>query len=124
MGFMDRYKKTETSRAEDICRYFATLFPDREEMVYPEEVTDSVSVDVHIMMPNENQNFYVVYTVGMSDLPMTLPDKFSGQLHKSHLRSHTHRIPKPSAFVQFPFSADKEIEPFSDSSDKNEDFLC
>ena len=79
MGFMDRFKKTETSKSEDICRYFAALFPDREEMVYPEEITDSVSVDVHIMMPNENQKFYVVYTVGMSNMPMTLPEKFAGQ---------------------------------------------
>ncbi|MBE5881297.1 MAG: suppressor of fused domain protein [Lachnospiraceae bacterium] len=59
--------------AEEISDYMAQLFPDREEFVYHEIISDLVHIDVYIRRPNDEQKFYVVYTTGMSDLPMTLP---------------------------------------------------
>ena len=59
--------------AEEISAHFEALFPGREEFVYHEIISDLVHIDVYIRRPNEEQNFYVIYTTGMSDLPMTLP---------------------------------------------------
>lgn len=59
--------------AEEISLHFEELFPGREEFVYHEIISDLVHIDVYIRRPNEEQKFYVIYTTGMSDLPMTLP---------------------------------------------------
>lgn len=59
---------------EEITEYFEALFPGREGFVFHELVSDLVHIDVNILRPTEKQNFYVLYTTGMSDLPMTLPD--------------------------------------------------
>ncbi len=57
--------------AREVEERFEELFPGRESRVLHEVVSDLVHVDVHVMWPNEEQNFFVVYTTGMSDLPMT-----------------------------------------------------
>lgn len=36
-----------------------------------------VHIDVCIRKPNENQNFYIIYSMGMSDMPMTLPESYT-----------------------------------------------
>lgn len=103
MGFLDRFrKKPEVSPggspiyryeepekqgwrpptacgtyAEEITEHFEALFPGRESFVFHELVSDLVHIDVNIMRPTEKQNYYVVYTTGMSDLPMTLPDELA-----------------------------------------------
>ena len=59
--------------APEVEARFEELFPGRESRVLHEIVSDLVHVDVHVMWPTEEQNFFVVYTTGMSDLPMT-PD--------------------------------------------------
>ncbi len=61
---------------EEICRHFEALFPDREEIVFHEFVSDLVHIDVYVRKPNEKQDFYVIYTTGMSDMPMTLPKEY------------------------------------------------
>ncbi len=63
--------------AEEISSHFAQLFPEREEIVFHEIVSDLVHIDVCIRKPNDNQKFYVVYTTGMSDMPMTLPEGYT-----------------------------------------------
>ncbi|MCI8809512.1 MAG: suppressor of fused domain protein [Oscillibacter sp.] len=65
--------------AEQINAYFAEQFPDRGGFVYHEIVSDLVHIDVHILRPNGKGNFYVLYTTGMSDLPMTLPEDIAGR---------------------------------------------
>ncbi len=60
---------------EEIQDHFGLLFPGRESQVLHEMVSDLVHIDVHVMMPTEAEPFYVLYTTGMSDLPMTLPDE-------------------------------------------------
>lgn len=63
--------------AEEICAHFDTLFPGRESFVYHEILSDLVHIDVNILRPSAQQSLYVVYTTGMSDLPMTLPDEIA-----------------------------------------------
>jgi len=60
---------------EEIEAHFDQLFPGRENFVYHEILSDIVHIDIHIMKPTAEQPFYVVFTTGMSDLPMTLPDE-------------------------------------------------
>ena len=60
--------------AEAVNKHFDELFPGRETFVFHELVSDLVHIDVNIMKPIENDNFYVIFTTGMSDLPMTLPE--------------------------------------------------
>lgn len=63
--------------AEEITAHFEALFPGRESFVFHELVSDLVHIDVNIMRPTKQQDFYVLYTTGMSDLPMTLPDELA-----------------------------------------------
>ncbi len=53
--------------------YFMRLFPGRENFVLHENIPGIVSVGVHVLEPTEDAPYYVVFTTGMSDLPMTLP---------------------------------------------------
>lgn len=59
--------------AREVEARFEELFPGRESRVLHEIVSDLIHVDVHVMWPTPEQDFFVVYTTGMSDLPMT-PD--------------------------------------------------
>lgn len=65
--------------AEEITAHFEALFPGREGFVFHELASDLVHIDVNIMRPTKQQDFYVVYTTGMSDLPMTLPDELAAR---------------------------------------------
>lgn len=62
---------------EEISKHFEALFPDREEIVYHEVFSDLVHIDVYVRKPNAKQDFYVIYTTGMSDMPMTLPEGYT-----------------------------------------------
>lgn len=75
-------ENTETYLKE-IEAHFDQLFPGRESRVLHEIVSDLVHIDVHVMWPGEGQNFFVLYTTGMSDLPMTLPDDIPAQDRKN-----------------------------------------
>jgi hypothetical protein len=65
--------------AEAVCKHFEALFPGRETVVFHEILSDLVHIDVNIMKPTEKDNFHVIYTTGMSDLPMTLPDSIENK---------------------------------------------
>lgn len=64
------------SYTEEICDYFSKVFPGRKTSVLHELLSDLVHIDVNIMSPTEDNNFYVIYTTGMSDLPMSLPEGY------------------------------------------------
>ncbi len=63
--------------AQAVNDRFQALFPGRECFVFHELISDLVHIDVNILRPTAEQNFYVLYTTGMSDLPMTLPDEIA-----------------------------------------------
>ena len=104
MGFLDKFKKKpETSPggspiyrygeaenhrgwqppeaygtyAEEVAAHFDALFPGRESFVFHEILSDLVHIDVNILLPTEENPFHVVYTTGMSDMPMALPDEIA-----------------------------------------------
>lgn len=63
--------------AGEITEHLEALFPGRETFVFHELISDLVHIDVNIMRPTAEKNYYVVYTTGMSDLPMTLPEELA-----------------------------------------------
>ncbi|MCL2855147.1 MAG: suppressor of fused domain protein [Defluviitaleaceae bacterium] len=63
---------------DDICAHFDKLFPGRQTNVLHEIVSELVHIDLHIMPPVPGGDFYVVYTTGMSDLPMNVPSELEG----------------------------------------------
>lgn len=69
---------------EDVCvsmeaieKHMDGVFPKRGSFVYHEIVSDLVHIDIHILRPAGKDDFYVVYTTGMSDLPMSLPEEIA-----------------------------------------------
>lgn len=60
---------------EEITAHFDKIFPGRVTNVFHEIISDTVHIDVHFMEPTDEEPFRVVYTTGMSDLPMTLPSE-------------------------------------------------
>lgn len=63
--------------ADTVIKHFEEQFPGRESFVFHELISDLVHIDVNIMKPTEEDDFYVMYTTGMSDLPMTLPEEIA-----------------------------------------------
>lgn len=63
--------------AEEVSAHFEKLFPGRETFVYHEILSDLVHIDVNIMQPRDKGGHYILYTTGMSDLPMTLPEEIA-----------------------------------------------
>ena len=63
--------------AEAVTKRFEELFPGRRSFVFHEILSDLVHIDVYILEPTEKENYYVLYTTGMSDRPMTLPQELS-----------------------------------------------
>lgn len=61
---------------EEVEEHFSKLFPQRESFVFHEIISELIHIDVNVMRPTEKSNFYVIYTTGMSDMPMTLPEGF------------------------------------------------
>lgn len=57
---------------EEIETHMDKCFPGRETTVFHEILSDLIHLDVFIMKPIPEENFYVLYTIGMSALPMTL----------------------------------------------------
>ncbi len=68
--------------AEEVCAHFEALFPNHDSRVLHEIVSDLVHVDIHVMWPTAEEPFFVVYTTGMSDLPMTPPDDLPNKVRK------------------------------------------
>lgn len=61
---------------EELTEYMEGIFPCENEKpsVFHELVSDIVHIDVNIIPPDNGRDYYVLWTSGMSDRPMTLPD--------------------------------------------------
>jgi hypothetical protein len=78
----------EMQYIEEISEHFNEVFPGRDTTVFHEIISDIIHIDVHFMAPIEEAPFWVVYTTGMSDLPMTLPEEIEeewGHLKRAEL---------------------------------------
>lgn len=74
---------------EEIEAWMDTAFPGRSTSVWHELASPDIHVDVYVMEPTQQEPYYVLYTVGMSALPMTLeniahPDQY-GYLRRAEL---------------------------------------
>ena len=68
---------------EDVCvsteaieKHMEGIFPGWQGFVYHEIVSDLVHIDVHVLRSPEG-DCQLLYTTGMSDLPMSLPEEIS-----------------------------------------------
>lgn len=65
-----------TPYSQEIQKHMNKCFPGRTERVFFDKLNDYLQVDIHILEAPTKQDFHVLYTVGMSALPMKLPDEF------------------------------------------------
>lgn len=63
--------------AKEVEEHFSQMFPNRGHYVIHEILSDLIHVDIHVLRPNGEDSYYVLYTTGMSDLPMHLPEELS-----------------------------------------------
>lgn len=79
---------------EEIENHFDKLFnvKDGERIVFHEIVSDIVHLDVHLIKPSEERPFQVLFTTGMSDLPMIMPEDASEDFKKDHERAEIYCI--------------------------------
>ena len=79
------FQPPETSNLymAEIEAHFEKIFPGRGSFVNHELISELVHIDLHIMRPTPQADYYVVYTTGMSDLPMTLPDVIPPETRKN-----------------------------------------
>lgn len=59
----------------EISEHMEAMFPGRETRVYHEIASEFIHVDVFVMKAPTKQDFHVIYTTGMSAMPMMLPDE-------------------------------------------------
>lgn len=72
---------------EEIVAHFEEVFPGRNSGVFHELISDVIHIDVNIMEPTEEEPFWVLYTTGMSDLPMTIPDEIRSEMDGNYDRA-------------------------------------
>lgn len=68
---------TESGRyLEEMEEHISKVFPCTQEkpFVFHELLSDIVHIDVNIIPPEGERDYYVLWTSGMSDLPMSVPD--------------------------------------------------
>lgn len=81
-------KASKMLYTEEVINHFDKVFPGRTTNVFHELISDLIHIDVHFMEPTEEEPFRVIYTTGMSDLPMTLPEELEkdwGHLKRAEL---------------------------------------
>lgn len=84
-GDHDGQSPPEEAKYEgEVTGYFNAVFPQREHAVFREFLSHLVHIDVHILAPTSTEPFYVVFTTGMSDLPMVLPTDMQERADLQH----------------------------------------
>lgn len=71
--------KKNTSHNMELTRYFKELFPGREYMVVQENTSENIMVDLNVLMPSEEERYYLIYTTGMSNYAMKLPKELQNR---------------------------------------------
>ena len=75
----ERRAAAVTPYEREICEHMEALFPRRETRVYREIESEFLHVDVFVMKAPTKKDFHVIYTTGMSAMPMKLPQEFLPQ---------------------------------------------
>ncbi len=76
------YYVTEKNFTDTINEYFASKYPLKETLVYSRENNDGF-ISVNVMCPSTEveieNDFYVIYTTGMSELAMNMPEELKAE---------------------------------------------
>lgn len=72
----ERRPAAVTPYEREICQHMEGLFPHRVTRVYREIDSEFLSVNVFVMKAPTKKDFHVLYTTGMSAMPMKLPQEF------------------------------------------------
>lgn len=64
---------SSSSSMEEIVEHFEKYI-GKVANVYHEMISDLVHIDIHIIEPNETRDYYTLFTTGMSDMRMTVPE--------------------------------------------------
>ena len=76
----------EEGQEETISNHIAKYFGEPDKVLH-EILSDLVHIDVHIIKPTKERNYYTLFTTGMSYLPMTAPDGYE-QYAYAELMTH------------------------------------
>lgn len=76
-----------TPYAEEIAKHFNDVFPGRESINIQEIISDITHIDITVMEGTEEQPFKILYSTGMSSMPMTLPDEFPDESKELYCRA-------------------------------------
>lgn len=68
---------------DEIVKHFEEFFGQQVTTVYHEIVSDLVHIDIHVMEATEKRDFTVIFTTGMSDKNMNMPDDMPYQDQKA-----------------------------------------
>lgn len=71
----ERRPAAVTPYEHELCRHMEGLFPHRVTRVYRETNPEFLNVNVFVMQAPTRKDFHVLYTTGMSALPMKLPQE-------------------------------------------------
>ena len=66
----------EEAISDHIAKYFG-----KPSQVLHEILSDLVHIDVHIINPTKERNYYTLFTTGMSYLPMSAPEEYKHLAH-------------------------------------------
>lgn len=69
----ERPAESESGNAEAIERHMERHF-GRPAFVWHELASDLIHLDVHVVEPGAERPYFTLFTSGMSDLPMTVPE--------------------------------------------------
>ena len=107
-------KVAPTVYMEEIEDHFSDLFniKDEDHRVIHELMSEKVHIDLHIIAPDENRPFYVVFTTGMSDLPMTMGEDVPWDLRKTHERAELFCLLPPDWKTEFSKGSQKDYDRF------------
>ncbi len=111
-GFINilRGKVAPTLYMDEIEDHFELLFKvtdENEHKVFHELMSDKVHIDLHLLYPTEERDFFVIFTTGMSDLPMTMPEDTSWADRKINERSELFCLLPPDWRAEFDKSTDE-----------------
>ena len=67
-------KENSDSSINLIDSHLSKFFSDDDIVVMHENVSDSIHVDVYVVMPNKERDYYILVTSGMSHFAMKVPD--------------------------------------------------
>lgn len=68
----------DSATIEEIDNHLSKFFEDGETTVFHEIVSDKIHVDIYFIKANNDRDYNILMTSGMSSLPMNVPEELRG----------------------------------------------